>query len=441
MISAPANPVRFSQGRPLKGSISLPGDKSISHRAVILAAMALGESRITNLSGGEDVAATARALQAMGVGIAMGDDGARVSGLGVGGLLQPLQHLDLRNSGTSARLLGGLLATHPVTATLVGDQSLSRRPMERLIAPLRSMGAELAAAPGGHLPLTVRGLAGAPARSHRLTIASAQVKSALLLAGLNASGVTQIQEPIRTRDHSERMLRLFGAQIEVEEQVAERRIVLYGQPNLRARSIDIPGDPSSAAFLAVAALLVPGSEVTLRGIGANPMRTGLFKLLAEMGGDLTWSQVHEVDGEPRGDLTVRHSPLRGIDIPPELVPSMIDEFPIFFVAAAFAQGTSRARGLSELRVKESDRIAAVAAGLASIGATVEEVEHGLTIKGNGGKMLAGGATIASRLDHRIAMSFAVAGLRCAEPVIVDDMSPIATSYPGFTTDLERLTAQ
>jgi 3-phosphoshikimate 1-carboxyvinyltransferase len=357
-----------------------------------------------------------------------------VDGVGTGCLLQPESALDMGNSGTSARLLMGLIASHPIAATFAGDSSLSRRPMERVAAPLRRIGAEVMAS-GGRLPLTVRGLCPAIPRTHLMELPSAQVKSALLLAALNIPGLTRIVEPVPTRDHSERMLRLFGADIAVEGV----EIRLRGEAELRPRSMAVPGDPSAAAFLAVAALVVPGSELRIEGVGMNPSRTGLFGLLSGMGGDIVISGLRESGGEPVADLAVRHSALRAIDVPPEIAPGMIDEFPIFFVAAAFARGTTRASGLGELRFKESDRLAAMAEGLDAAGARVEAAEDGLTIAGTASESLPGGATIDPRLDHRIAMSFAVAGLHSRQPVIVADMNCADTSFPGFTALFQRLT--
>lgn len=427
-------PMEFGASRPLRGTARVPGDKSISHRALICAAMARGRSRIEGLSEGSDVGATAAALRAMGVGIARERDGWAVDGVGAGGLLQPEAALDLGNSGTSARLLAGLVASHPISATFTGDASLSRRPMARVATPLGRIGAEVAMAPGGRLPLTVRGLCPAVPRAHRLDVPSAQVKSALLLAGLNIPGLTRIVEPVPTRDHSERMLKRFGADLAVEG----ADIVLRGEAELKPRALAVPGDLSAAAFLIAAALLVPGSELRLEGVGVNPTRTGLLDLLAGMGADLAVSNPSDCEGEPVADLVVRHSPLRALDVPPDIAPRMIDEFPIFFVAAAFAEGVTRTRGLAELRVKESDRLAAMASGLAAIGARVEEHEDGLTIAGSSGEPLAGGATLDARLDHRVAMSFAVAGLHSQQPVSVAGMSAADTSFPGFAALLESL---
>jgi 3-phosphoshikimate 1-carboxyvinyltransferase len=421
-------PMAFGPAGPLRGTARVPGDKSISHRALMLAAMAVGSSRIEGLCEGSDVGSTVAALEAMGVRIERGEDGAwRVDGVGPGGLLQPRAALDMGNSGTSTRLLIGLLASHDLTATFTGDASLCRRPMRRVIEPLARIGAEAAAAPGARLPLTLRGLAPAAPLEHRLSIASAQVKSALLLAALNIPGVTRLIEPVPTRDHSERLLRLFGADIEVDGP----SISLRGEAELRPQRLRIPGDPSAAAFLAVAALIVPGSELRIEGLCVNPLRTGLYDLLREMGGDIAFERPSEQDGEPVADLVVRHSLLRAIEVPPEMVPRMIDEFPIFFVAAAFADGVSRASGLGELRLKESDRIAALAEGLGAIAVKAEAKGDSLAVRGFPGGPLAGGVAVRSQGDHRLAMAFAVAGLHCRQPVEIDDMSCVGTSFPDF----------
>jgi 3-phosphoshikimate 1-carboxyvinyltransferase len=429
-----ARPTAFGACGPLRGTARIPGDKSISHRALICAAMAPGRSHIEGLSEGEDVRATAAALRAMGVRVERDGDGWTLDGVGAGGLLQPEGALDMGNSGTSARLLMGLVASHPIAATFTGDASLSRRPIERVATPLRRIGAQVEAAPGGRLPLTVRGLCPAVPGTHLMAVPSAQVKSALLLAGLNIPGLTRIVEPVATRDHSERMLRLFGADLAVEGD----EIALRGEAQLRPRSLAIPSDPSAAAFLTVAALIVPGSELRIEGVGMNPSRTGLFELLREMGADLRVSNAREAGGEPLADLLVRHSPLRALDVPPQITPRAIDELPILFVAAAFAEGTTRTRGLAELRLKESDRLAAMAEGLRMIGVPVEEAEDGLVIAGTGGEPLAGGGTIYARLDHRVAMSLAVAGLHSRQPVTIADMTPADTSFPGFAALLEGL---
>ena len=438
MHAASPIPMEFGPLGPLEGTARVPGDKSISHRALMFSALARGRSRIAGLSEGGDVMSTAAAMRAMGARIERDGGEWQVDGVGTGCLLQPENALDMGNSGTSTRLLIGLVASHPITATFVGDASLSRRPMNRVIEPLKRIGADFAAAPGGRLPLTVRGIAPAAPLAHRMEVASAQVKSALLLAGLNTPGVTRVFEPVPTRDHSERMLRHFGAEIAVTEEQGGRAIALEGEADLVGSDVRVPGDPSAAAFLAVAALVVPGSEILIEGVSVNPLRAALFEVLRMMGGDIAFLDPREIDGEPVADIAVRHSRLRAVDVPRHLVPSMIDEFPIFFIAAAFAEGTSRAEDLGELRVKESDRIAAMAAGLAAIGVGFAEAADSVAVEGSGGAPLAGGATVASRLDHRIAMSFAVAGLHSRRPVRIDDFAPVETSFPGFAAKVEGL---
>ncbi len=443
MHSAQSRSGSFQPSGPLRGTLKVPGDKSISHRALMLSALAVGTSNISGLLAGEDVLATAAAMRAMGAHIERNGEGIwTVHGVGVGGLMQPSGALDMGNSGTSTRLLMGLVASHRLTATFIGDASLSKRPMGRVIDPLSQMGAEFTASPGGMLPLMVRGLVPAIPISYRLPVASAQVKSAVLLAGLNIAGITEVIEPVPTRDHSERMLRGFGADLTVDVDTdGVRHIRLMGEAELQPQQMEVPGDPSSAAFFVVAALITPGSEVTVTHVGMNPTRTGIYKMLQAMGADLTYSNEREVGGEPVADITARHSVLRGIDVPPEVAPSMIDEFPVFFVAASMAQGRTTTSGLDELRVKESDRLALMATGLKAIGAQVEEREDGLIINGSGGEPLEGGATVTSALDHRIAMSFAVAGQNCYHAVTVDDVSPIATSFPTFEDILKNLQAQ
>ena len=447
--AAMQNPKSFSQSGPLKGSVRVPGDKSISHRSLMLSALAIGESRIEGLLEGEDVHATAAAMRAMGADVERGADGMwRVHGVGVGGLLQPQGALDMGNSGTSTRLLMGLVASHAITATFIGDASLSKRPMGRVSEPLSLMGASFTGSPGAngaqYLPMMVRGACPAVPISYRLPVASAQVKSAILLAGLNTPGITRVIEPVPTRDHSERMLRGFGADLTVEtDSAGVRTISIRGEVDLKPQHIVVPGDPSSAAFPIVAALITPGSEVTVTNVGMNPTRAGLFDVLLKMGADLSFANAREVGGEPVADITARHSTLRGIDVPPEVAPSMIDEFPILFVAAAMAEGTTRTSGLDELRVKESDRLALMAKGLAALGVKLEEAADGLTIHGNGGGPLGSGSApprIEAALDHRIAMSFAVAGLNTKGGLTIDDMSPVATSFPGFEAMLETLGA-
>ena len=441
-------PRRFMPAGPLRGTLRVPGDKSISHRALMLGALAVGETRVRGLLEGEDVLATAAAMRAMGADIARRADGEwRIHGVGVGGLMQPRAALDMGNSGTSTRLLIGLVASHPITATFVGDASLSQRPMGRVIDPLAQMGADFTASPGGTLPLMVRGLSPAVPITYRLPVASAQVKSAVLLAGLNAPGVTTVIEPVPTRDHSERMLRGFGAELTVEETGAKngggRVIRLTGQADLRPQSIDVPGDPSSAAFFIVAALIVPGSELTIENVGLNPTRTGLIHVLRAMGGRIEETNLREVGGEPVADLVVRHSLLTGIEIDPAIAASMIDEFPILFVAAALAKGRTVSRGLEELRVKESDRLSAMAAALTAAGAQVEETADGLIIDGTGGEPLRGSVNTRTKthLDHRIAMSMAIAGLASRDGVEIDDTRPIATSFPAFEALLAAVNGQ
>ncbi|WP_174286832.1 3-phosphoshikimate 1-carboxyvinyltransferase [Sphingomonas bacterium] len=442
-MKAPSpTPMTIGARGALRGTLTIPGDKSISHRALMFASLAVGESRIEGLLEGEDVLATAAAMRAMGATIERDPDGVwRVLGVGVGGLLQPTTALDMGNSGTSTRLLMGLVASHPITATFVGDASLSGRPMARVIEPLSRMGADITASPGGRLPLMLRGLCPAVPIEYTLPVASAQVKSAILLAALNTPGTTRVIEPVATRDHSERMLAGFGAALSVERTLAGRIISLTGEAELRPQSITIPGDPSSAAFWMVAASIVPGSDVTIANVGLNPTRTGLLSALRLMGADIEAIDPRTVGGEPVADLRVRHAALSAIDVPADLAPGMIDEYPVLFVAAAFASGRTVARGAHELRVKESDRIAAMNAALGACGVAVEEYDDGLAITGSGGEAIPGGATVASKLDHRIAMSTAVAGLHATNPVTIDDIAPIRTSYPDFLATLDGLTGR
>ncbi|MDJ0276962.1 3-phosphoshikimate 1-carboxyvinyltransferase [Sphingomonas sp. 2R-10] len=441
MHDATPTPLSVCASAPLTGTAPVPGDKSISHRSLMLSALAVGTSRVTGLLEGEDVLATAAAMRAMGATIERGDDGVwTIDGVGVGGLLQPAGALDMGNSGTSTRLLMGLVSSHAITATFTGDASLSKRPMGRVIEPLSQMGAQITASPGGRLPLMLRGIVPAVPIDYTLPVASAQVKSAILLAGLNTPGITRVIEPVPTRDHSERMLRGFGAKLTVEVTPAGRIIELHGEAELQPQTITVPGDPSSAAFPVVAALLVPGSHVTITNVGLNPTRAALFDVLRAMGGDIVFENPRDVGGEPVADIVVRASTLTGIEVDPAVAPAMIDEFPVLFVAAALANGRTITRGLEELRVKESDRITTMAEGLRAIGARVEETGDGLIIDGTGGALLPGGGTIAARLDHRIAMSFVVAGLVSRAPVTIDDMAPVATSFPTFTTLLRGLGA-
>jgi len=436
-------PRRFLPAGPLKGRIRVPGDKSISHRSIMLGALAVGETRVTGLLEGEDVLATAAAMRAMGASVERMDDGEwRVNGVGVGALLQPEGPVDMGNSGTSTRLLMGLVASHPINVSFTGDASLSKRPMGRVIDPLSEMGASFEASEGGRLPLIVRGASPAVPITYRLPVASAQVKSAILLAGLNTPGETTVIEPVPTRDHSERMLKGFGADLTVTVEADGTRVItIKGEAELKPQVIDVPGDPSSAAFFIVAALVTPGSEVVIENVGLNPTRAGLVEVLRQMGGQIEFLNEREVGGEPVADLMVRHSALKGIEVDPAIAPAMIDEFPVLFVAASLAEGVTVTSGLDELRVKESDRLAAMAAALTLAGAQIEEREDGLVITGTGGTPLPGTATdaqVTTHLDHRIAMSMAVAGLVSSGGVEVDDTRPIATSFPNFEDLLASL---
>ena len=426
---------------PLSGIATIPGDKSISHRALMFGALAVGETRITGLLTGEDVLRTAAAMRALGAEVTRDEDGTwRVAGRGVGGLTEPADVLDMGNSGTAARLLCGILATHPLFAVVTGDASLRGRPMRRVTEPLAATGARFTTRQGGRLPLAVEGAADALPLTYRVPVPSAQVKSAILLAGLNARGTTTVDEPEATRDHSENMLRHFGATVTVETAGAGRLITLRGQPELRAADVVVPGDPSSAAFPMAAALLVPGSRITLPGIGLNPLRTGLFTCLVEMGATIAIENRRIEGGEPVGDLVVSHGALRGIDVPPGRAPSMIDEYPILAAVAACAAGTTRMRGLKELRVKESDRLAATAALLSVNGARVTIEGDDLIVDGTG-RPPAGGGHVVTHMDHRIAMPALVLGLVTDQPVTVDDASFIDTSFPGFVDLMNALGAR
>ena len=441
MAHSLATPLTAEPSARLTGTIDVPGDKSISDRALIFGALAVGETRITGLLEGADVLATAEAMRRLGADVERHGVGTwSVHGVGVGGLNEPDQPLDFGNSGTGARLVMGLVAGHPITATFIGDASLSRRPMSRVIAPLSDMGATFHTRDGGRLPLTLIGARRAMPIAYPLPVASAQVKSAVLLAGLNAPGQTTVIEATPTRDHTERMLRAFGAEIQVE--AGPRGLLairLTGEPELRPCPITVPGDPSSAAFPVVAALLTPGSEIVVRGIMLNPHRSGLYTTLMEMGGDIEVMNQREQGGEPVADLRVRSSRLRGVEVPPDRAASMIDEYPVLAIAAAFADGETRMLGIQELRVKESDRIAATASGLRANGIKVRETEDGMIVEGRSGEV-AGAGHVATHMDHRIAMSFLVMGLAAQKPVTVDDASMIATSFPDFLPLLQGLGA-
>jgi len=422
----------------LHGTAPVPGDKSISHRALMFGALAIGETRITGLLEGEDVLRTAAAMRLLGAEVTQEGPGRwRVAGRGIGGLTEPADVLDMGNSGTAARLLCGILASHDLFAVMTGDASLRGRPMRRVTDPLAACGAVFDSREGGRLPMAIRGAREALPIEYRLPVASAQVKSALLLAGLNAPGWTVIEEPEPTRDHSERMLRHFGAELTIEMVGRGRIIRLRGQPELMAADVVVPGDPSSAAFPIVAALLVPGSRITVPGVGLNPARIGLFGTLMEMGAALSISNERTEGGEPVGDITVVHGPLSGIEVPAERAPSMIDEYPILAVAAAVAEGCTVMRGLGELRVKESDRLAATAALLAVNGVRVVAQGDELTVEGG---PVAGGAIVETHMDHRLAMSALVLGQAAQAPVGIDDSAFIETSFPGFAELMRSLGA-
>ena len=432
-------PLVSHRAEALTGDIAVPGDKSISHRSLMLGAVAVGETRISGLLEGEDVLSTAAAMRLLGAEVERAADGTwHVHGRGVGGLAEPARVLDLGNAGTSARLLMGLLASHPFTSFLSGDASLRRRPMKRVITPLMRMGAEFATRSDHRLPLAITGTRTPLPITYELPVASAQVKSAVLLAGLNTAGITSVIEPQATRDHSELMLRHFGAKVTVETlDGGGRAISLTGQPEITGREVVVPGDVSSAAFPLVAALLVPDSQVALLGVGINPLRTGLLQTLLDMGADITLADERREAGEPVADLVVKAGPLVGVEVPVERVPTMIDEFPVLAVAAAMAAGETRMGGLAELRVKESDRLGAMARGLAACGVEVEEGPDTLIVRGGAGRP-AGGATIATDLDHRIAMAFLVLGMVTEKPVTIDDGGPVDTSFPGFTALMNGL---
>ncbi|WP_128253347.1 3-phosphoshikimate 1-carboxyvinyltransferase [Falsirhodobacter deserti] len=424
-------PMTAQRSGPLSGVAEVPGDKSISHRSLILGAMAVGETRITGLLEGQDVLDTAAAMRAFGAEVIQHGQGSwSVHGVGVGGFREPEQVIDCGNSGTGVRLIMGAMATSPITATFTGDASLRKRPMGRVTDPLALFGTQAFGRKGGRLPMTLVGAADPVPVRYEVPMPSAQVKSAVLLAGLNAPGETVVIEREATRDHSERMLAGFGAQLHVERTAAGNVITLTGQPELRPQVVAVPRDPSSAAFPVCAALIVEGSEIFVPGVSQNLTRNGLYPTLVEMGADIAFENEREEGGEPVADLRVKFSSLKGIEVPPERAPSMIDEYPVLSVVAAFAEGKTVMRGVKELRVKESDRIDAMARGLEACGVRVEEEEDTLIVHGTGGTV-PGGATVAVHLDHRIAMSFLVLGLAAQNPVTVDDGEAVATSFPVF----------
>jgi len=436
-------PMTSSPCDALSGIAEVPGDKSISHRSLILGAMAVGETRIKGLLEGDDVLDTARAMRAFGAEVTdLGDGNWSVHGVGVGGFSEPDQVVDCGNSGTGVRLIMGAMATTPISVTFTGDASLNKRPMARVTDPLALFGTQSVGRAGGRLPMTLVGAQDPVPVVYEVPVPSAQVKSAVLLAGLNAPGQTVVIEQEATRDHTERMLAGFGAEITTEETDQGRRITLTGQPELKPQDIAVPRDPSSAAFPVCAALIVPGSDVLVPGIGLNPTRAGLFTTLCEMGADLVFENERIEGGEPVADLRARYSPhMLGIEVPPERAASMIDEYPVLSVVAAFASGTTIMAGVKELRVKESDRIDAMATGLRANGVAVDEGEDWWTVVGLGPNSVPGGATCASHLDHRIAMSFMVLGMGAQKPVSLDDGSPITTSFPIFDPLMSRLGAR
>ncbi|MDO6796971.1 3-phosphoshikimate 1-carboxyvinyltransferase [Shimia thalassica] len=428
---------------PLTGEANVPGDKSISHRSLILGAMAVGETRIFGLLEGEDVLDTAKAMQAFGAEVTNHGDGEwSVQGVGVGGFAEPDGVIDCGNSGTGVRLIMGAMATSGITVTFTGDASLNKRPMARVTDPIALFGAQSVGRSGGRLPMTIVGASDPVPVRYNVPMPSAQVKSAVLLAGLNAPGQTVVIEKEATRDHTERMLTGFGAEVSVETTDEGRVITLTGQPELKPQTITVPRDPSSAAFPVCAAIITPGSDVLVPNIGLNPTRAGLFTTLREMGADLVYENEREEGGEPVADLRARFSPdLKGIEVDPARAASMIDEYPVLSVVACFAQGDTVMKGVKELRVKESDRIDAMATGLRLNGVEVDEGEDWWIVHGRGHGNVAGGGTCESHLDHRIAMSFMVMGMATNAPVSVDDGGPIATSFPVFEPLMETLGAK
>jgi len=426
---------------PLQGIVRPPGDKSISHRALMLGALAVGETIIDGLLESEDIIATAAAMRAFGATVSHEErSGWKVKGLGVGGLLEPEDFIDYGNAGTGIRLAMGIAGSHNFATTFTGDTSLTKRPMGRVIEPLQRMGAQALTRSEGRLPLTIKGPNVLVPIDYKLAIPSAQVKSAILLAGLNAPGITTITEPVATRDHTEMMLAAFGAAIEIKSSEDGARIIsIEGQVDLKPQSITVPGDPSSAAFAIVAALIIEGSDIVVENMLLNPTRVGLIDSLGEMGGDIAIENRRKVGGEEAGDVRVKASQLKGITVPAGRAPSMIDEYPILAIAAAFAEGDTLMEGIGELRVKECDRIAAVAAGLTANGVVVEEGAESLLVHGEA--KVEGGGKVATMLDHRIAMSFLVLGLAARKPVAIDDATPIASSFPEFRQQMEGLGAK
>ncbi len=438
--SRAASPLSAVRARPLKGRVRPPGDKSISHRAFLFGLLACGETKVEGLLEGDDVLGTGKACEALGAVIErLGPGQWRIRGPGLGAILPPRETLDFGNAGTGARLMMGVVGGHGITATFDGDASLRKRPMRRILDPLRLMGAQiLSEADGGRCPIVLKGARDPAPIEYRTPVASAQIKSAVLLAGLNAPGATTVIEAQASRDHTEKMLAHFGAEVIVVAEGEGRRVTLVGRPELRPATVVVPADPSSAAFPIVAALIVPGSDIVVEGVMMNPLRTGLLKTLGEMGAHIEALDRRVEGGEEVADLRVRHGTLRGVDVPAARAPSMIDEYPILAVAAAFASGATRMRGLSELRVKESDRLAAVAAGLKAAGVDCAIDGDDLTVEGGRPR---GGGMVSTQMDHRIAMSFLVMGLASLEPMAVDDVAMIATSFPDFGPTMEQLGAK
>jgi 3-phosphoshikimate 1-carboxyvinyltransferase len=440
MSQLPPNPKPLTSRRAgsLQGTVLVPGDKSISHRALILGALAEGRTEISGLLESEDILCTARALRALGAGLEKRNGNWIVTGAGLGGLIEPAAPLDFGNSGTGARLMMGIVAGHPLRAVFTGDESLKKRPMGRVLDPLKRMGLQIAEEGQSKLPLTLIGTSGLVPMEYRLPVPSAQVKSAVLLAGLLAQGRTSVVESEKTRDHTEKMLAYFGAGVSTEAVEGGMRISVEGRGTLHGRPVTVPGDPSSAAFLAAAAILCPGSDILVRDVLVNPTRTGFYETLKEMGACISFENEREQNGEPVADLRAKAGKLKGVHVPAARAPSMIDEYPILAALAAFAEGATVMDGLGELRVKESDRLAAMVAGLKACGAVADASGDTLTV--TGAAPVRGGAVIATQMDHRIAMSFLVLGLAAEEPVTVDDASMIATSFPEFRGLMETLGA-
>lgn len=432
------SPLSARRSKALSGRVRVPGDKSISHRALMFGALATGRTDIAGLLEGEDILNTAKALQALGCPIRKVAGSWEVLGRGVGGLEAPAGDLDFGNAGTGARLMMGVIAGHDMAVRMTGDASLSRRPMGRILKPLLQMGLEVLDKGKEMLPLTIRGTPDLIPIEYQLPVASAQIKSAVLIAGLHAAGETTVIEPEATRDHTERLLGHFGAQLTATKRQGLRAISIKGDGELAGRDVKVPGDPSSAAFLAAAALIAPGSEVTIEGVLVNPTRTGFYVTLREMGAEVDFLDERDESGEPVADVRVRHSKLKGVRVPPARAPAMIDEYPVLACLAAYAVGETRMEGLAELKVKESDRLAATAAGLMANGVSAGVEGDALVVEG--GKGVRGGGSVVTHLDHRIAMAFLTLGLGADRPVSVDDAGMIATSFPEFRSLMEGLGA-